>query len=32
MDEVRNPELYAKVRGDLTAVEDEILEEAGPRP
>jgi predicted ATPase len=32
MDDARNPELYAKVRGDLTAVENETLEEAGPRP
>ena len=32
MDEARNPEQYVKVRGDLTAVEDELLEEAGPRP
>ena len=32
MDEARNPEQYAKVRRDLTAVEDDLLEEAGPRP
>jgi len=32
MDEARNPEQYVKVRGDLTAVEDELLDkEAGPR-
>ena len=31
MDETKNPEQYAKVRQDLTAIEDELLEEAGPR-
>jgi hypothetical protein len=31
MDETTNPEQYTKVRQDLTAVEDELLEEAGPR-
>jgi len=31
MDEPRDPEQYAKVREDLTAVEDELLDKAGPR-
>jgi hypothetical protein len=31
MDETKNPEQYAKVRKNLVAIEDELLEEAGPR-
>ena len=31
LDETRSPEKYAHVREQLTAVEDELLEEAGPR-
>jgi hypothetical protein len=31
MDETKNPEQYAKVRDDLAAVENQLLEEAGPR-
>ena len=31
MDEAKNPEQYGKVRENLAAVEDELLEEAGPR-
>jgi ATP/maltotriose-dependent transcriptional regulator MalT len=32
MDETKNPEQCAKVRENLAAVEEELLEEAGPRP
>jgi hypothetical protein len=31
VDETKNPELYAKVRVDLAAVEEDLVEEAEPR-